>query len=66
MSKPTEEEIKKFANEIRAAKQKGFIAQLVGLGKSAAEVRQLHQTYVKLDAQREHKFEQARQAILGA
>lgn len=63
---PTQEEIEKFAEEIRAAKQQGFIAQMVGRGKSASEVKTLHSRYVELDNKREAKFEGIRSAILGS
>lgn len=59
-----QQEIEKFANEIRKAKQKGFIAQMVGMGKSAQEVEALHKRYVELDAKREQKFEGLRSVIL--
>lgn len=63
---PTQEEIEKFAEDIRAAKQQGFIAQMAGRGKSANEIRSLHGRYVELDRKREEKYEGVRRAILGS
>ena len=63
---PTKQEIEEFADEIRVAKQAGFMAQMSGRGKSASEVRRLHARYVELDTKREEKYEGVRKAILGS
>ena len=64
-AEPTKEQIEKLAQEVREAKQAGFITQLVGRGKSASEVRKLHALYKEQDAKREAKFAGVRSAILG-
>ena len=66
MAAPTKEQIEKFASEIRAHKQKGFIAHLSAQGIKAATIKDMHAKYLPLDKFREEKLEGMRAAILGA